>query len=298
MFKRFIISRKVKNLSPATILFYDKQCSVFLDAYGDIDVLSIDKSIIDEYQISLLGKKISDVTVRTYMRALKVFIRYAFGELGEKPPLISLPKATKKPKVTYSMDELEKMLRKPNLRSCDTLEYKCWALCNYLLGTGNRISTALNLKVEDIDFSSCCILLKKNKDREVHIIPLSCELSGVLQEYILILNLKPSDYLFCSKVGTVWERHNCYSDIAKYNHSRGVDRHGLHLFRHTFAKMWILNGGDIFRLQKILGHKDITMVKEYVQMFGSDLRKDFDTFNPLGCFKKKSLSHKLNTKKA
>ena len=44
---------------------------------------------------------------------------------------------------------------------------------------------------------------------------------------------------------------------------------------------WILNGGDIFRLQKILGHSDLSVVKEYVQMFGNDLSVDFDKFNPL-----------------
>ena len=55
--------------------------------------------------------------------------------------------------------------------------------------------------------------------------------------------------------------------------------------RHTFAKKWILNGGDIMRLQTILGHSSIEMVKEYVNMFGGDLKKDFDKFNPLESMK-------------
>ena len=49
----------------------------------------------------------------------------------------------------------------------------------------------------------------------------------------------------------------------------------------TFAKMFILNGGDPFRLQKILGHADILTTKEYVEMFGQDLLIGFDRFNPL-----------------
>ncbi len=36
--------------------------------------------------------------------------------------------------------------------------------------------------------------------------------------------------------------------------------HGL---RHTFASHWMMNGGDIFRLQKILGHKDTQMTQRY-----------------------------------
>ena len=69
--------------------------------------------------------------------------------------------------------------------------------------------------------------------------------------------------------------------LASYNRSKGVEKTSAHLYRHTFAKKWILNGGDIFRLQKILGHSDLTVVKEYVQMFGQDLAIDFDKFNPL-----------------
>lgn len=53
------------------------------------------------------------------------------------------------------------------------------------------------------------------------------------------------------------------------------------MFRHTFAKKWILNGGDAFSLKKILGYGSMKMVREYVNMFDEDLKKDFNTFNPL-----------------
>jgi len=53
-------------------------------------------------------------------------------------------------------------------------------------------------------------------------------------------------------------------------------------------------GGDIFRLQKLLGHKSMEIVKEYVNMFNTDLQRDFDEFNPLEKFSKvnKSISMK------
>jgi integrase/recombinase XerD len=71
------------------------------------------------------------------------------------------------------------------------------------------------------------------------------------------------------------------SAIRNYNLSRGVKKTSVHSFRHTFAKKWILNGGDAFRLQKILGHSSMKMVREYVNMYDEDLKKDFNTFNPL-----------------
>ena len=42
--------------------------------------------------------------------------------------------------------------------------------------------------------------------------------------------------------------------------------------------------GDVFRLQKLLGHKSMEIVKEYVNMFNADLQKDFNEFNPLEKF--------------
>ena len=69
--------------------------------------------------------------------------------------------------------------------------------------------------------------------------------------------------------------------LYRYNHARGVRKTSIHLFRHTFAKNWILNKGDPFRLKAILGHSTMAMVNVYVSMFGRDLHKDFDEFNPL-----------------
>ncbi|MCL2697847.1 MAG: tyrosine-type recombinase/integrase, partial [Oscillospiraceae bacterium] len=62
------------------------------------------------------------------------------------------------------------------------------------------------------------------------------------------------------------------SAIQTYNRNRGVEKTSIHLFRHIFAKNWIMNGGDIFRLQKILGHSSLEMVKEYVSMLGVDIK--------------------------
>jgi len=115
-----------------------------------------------------------------------------------------------------------------------------------------------------------------------------------LQEYIKYRKGTNEDYLFCTATGTKLARDTIKNSISKYNRSRGVSKTSIHLFRHTFAKNWILNGRDIFRLQKLLGHRSMDIVKEYVNMFNSDLQRDFNEFNPLEKFSKvnKSISMK------
>ena len=90
-----------------------------------------------------------------------------------------------------------------------------------------------------------------------------------------------TDYLFCNNYGEQGDRRTYQQMVYNYNMQRNVSKTSCHLFRHTFAKKWILAGGDVFRLQKILGHSDLTITREYVQMFGQDLQIDFENFNPL-----------------
>ena len=143
------------------------------------------------------------------------------------------------------------------------------------------------LKNKDIDFNSGTIKLCRTKNRKEQIIPMSMTLKNVLKEYVKYRKGESDDYLFCNVNGIRFSENGLKLAIRKYNKKRGVSKTSVHLFRHTFAKKWILNGGDVFRLQKILGHSSMEMVREYVNMFSDDLSRDFDTFNPLEEFRNK-----------
>lgn len=149
------------------------------------------------------------------------------------------------------------------------------------MATANRANTVINIKIGHIDFESHELKIMTAKNKVQYIIPLSSEYEKILIEYLAYRGGEPDNYLFCSIHGEQLTRDGLKTIIKKYNNSRGVLKTSIHLYRHTFAKKWILNKGDIFRLQKILGHKSIEMVKEYVEMFGNDMQRDFDTFNPL-----------------
>ena len=63
-------------------------------------------------------------------------------------------------------------------------EYRNWVLVNYMLGTGNRAGTILNIKIEDVDFDISNIILKKLKGRKQYYIPISRSLEQILKEYL------------------------------------------------------------------------------------------------------------------
>ena len=70
--------------------------------------------------------------------------------------------------------------------------------------------------------------------------------------------------------------------VAHHNKSRGVQKTGIHLFRHTFAKKYLQDcGGNAFTLQRLLGHSTLAMSKRYCNIYDSDISRDFDMFSPL-----------------
>lgn len=78
------------------------------------------------------------------------------------------------------------------------------------------------------------------------------KLAQILSKYIK--KVKPNVYVFESRAGVQLTDDATKNAISKYNRSRGVEKTSIHLFRHTFAKNYLLNGVDVFKLQKMLGH--------------------------------------------
>ena len=102
-----------------------------------------------------------------------------------------------------------------------------------------------------------------------------------MEDYLEHRSGDPTAPLFVSEYGNQMTLNSLGNAIWNYNHSRGVEKTSMHLFRHTYAKLYIQAGGDPFRLQKLLGHADLTMTRRYVALYADDLRANYDALNPL-----------------
>ena len=289
-FDLFIRKCKIKNLTDLSISSYEKKMVHFYEFVDKSDPIeSITKDTVDDYILWLReNTEANDITINSYLRSVRAFLYFCMEDRYIPTFKIQLIKAEKKIKETYTEDELMRLLEKPDVNNCTFSCYKTWVFENYLLGTGNRISTALDLHIGDINFQSGVIILRKTKNRKQQIIPLSATLAEILQEYLQIRGGEADDYVFCNEYGAQASSRTYQQLVRRYNRKRGVEKTSCHTFRHTFAKNWILNSGDMFRLQKILGHSDLTVTKEYVNMFGQDLQMDFEKFNPLDNLKGKN----------
>ena len=112
--------------------------------------------------------------------------------------------------------------------------------------------------------------------------PLCSAMNSILADYMEVRGGSDGDYLFSNDFGEMMTENALRSAIYRYNKRRGVQKTSLHLFRHTFARKYLVDcGGDAFTLQRLLGHTTLDMTKHYCAIYDADISKDFDQFSPL-----------------
>jgi integrase/recombinase XerD len=281
---KFIQRIRILNRSEDTILYYDniyKMFAEFIDENTPCEQLS--KDTISDFILFKREQnpKLRDTSINSYIRGLRAFF-YFFMEEGYMPTFkIRLIKEERERKEPYNYNELENLLKKPNIKSCSFAQYRNWVIACYFMGTGNRARTVCNVKVRDLDFAAHEIHLRKVKNGRPYTIPLSKALEKILTEYLEYRKGEPDDFLFCNIYGQQMKPETLKTAVCRYNKAHGVDKTSTHLYRHAFGKEWTRNHGDVVRLQEIFGHGDIKVTKGYVDLYGSDLQEGFATFSPL-----------------
>jgi integrase/recombinase XerD len=288
-FERFIKYCKIKSLSDYTITYYKKSYRYFLrylrEEYSEPEKFSlafVDKNKVDDFILWLKNEHtMKNLSANSRIRGLRALLYYLMKDNYIENFKIELLKTEEVIKETYTDNELRLLLEKPDLNCSNFANYRNWVIVNFLLATAVRTRSLVNIKVKDIDLDEALVHIRVIKNHRQQLIPLSKSLITILAEYIVYRDGEKDDYLFCNTYSDKLKSSSLNSAIRSYNHSRGVTKTSIHMFRHTFARKWILNGGDSFRLQKILGHKSMRMVRQYVNMYDDDLKKDFNNFNPL-----------------
>lgn len=180
---------------------------------------------------------------------------------------IPLYKAEETVKETYSDAELTALLKKPDIRKTTFAEYRDWVIVNFLLNCGSRAATVRAIQIRDVDLDGGVVFYRHTKNRKAQVIPLCSPMIAILREYGRYRGGEPTDYLFCTETGTQLTENGLRQSIARYNMRRGVQKTSIHLFRHTFARKYLIDcGGDAFTLQKLLGHSTLAMTNTIVPL--------------------------------
>ena len=280
-FKAFTISKSAEGIKEKTISTYINHFTAVQKHLNvDITFSEISKSDFEKMLVSLRSAGLSVNTIGSYVRTLNVFLHWCAGEGYTN---ITLPKIKEKETVkeTYSDEELELLLRRPSA-DCKFCEYRNWVIVNFLMNSGCRASTIRNIQNRDVSLVDSQVIFRHTKNGKIQVIPLCSRMVNVLRGYMAVRGGAEADYLFCDQYGEMLSANALRLAIARYNQRRGVQKTSIHMFRHTFARKYLVDcGGNAFTLQKLLGHSTLAMTKRYCTIFDADIAKNYDRFSPL-----------------
>jgi len=163
---------------------------------------------------------------------------------------------------------------------------RIYAITLLLLDTGVRVSELVNLRLSDINFTEriARVMGKGRKEREI---PFSTTTKKELTKYInrfrSLLCDVDSDYLFTKKDGEPISVNCIQQAIRRLAISAGIGEVNCHphIFRHTFATMFLADGGSPAMLQAILGHESFQTTQKYVHPQMKDLKTQHMRHSPV-----------------
>lgn len=299
--KDFLDDRRFTNLSKQSISSYENTLNDFHDYCVQREAVNIEdvtSNFVKSYLMGCQDKGNKPASINHKLRNLKVFYKYCCNEE------IITDKQNPTSKLSYQKEELKiicyndfhvsQMLnyyRRLHHREKTYFAYRDYVIILTLLGTGIRLGELCNLTWNDIDLNNDKITVI-GKKRIQRTIPLVEKLKKELLElkYFKESYFKTEErenHVF-TDIDNVRLTENAVQNVFKrlkeIMNFRDV-RLSCHTFRHTFAKNWIISGGDIFSLQKILGHSKLDMTKRYADLFMSAIQEQNDKFNPLNSIK-------------
>jgi integrase/recombinase XerD len=237
------------------------------------------KETLAQWVINLRGRGVSPAGVNMYARTVNSYLTWLHQE-GHLPTRlrVRLLRAPHRQITLLDQNDIRRILRfSPHGR----IQRRTWTLILLLLDTGVRIDEALGLERAKLDLEACTLVVF-GKGRKERAIPFSLHLRKHLWTWVRSCPARGM-YIFPTFHGLRQSARNAYRDIktlCRVANLRG--RVHPHLFRHQFAANYIRQGGDIYRLSRLLGHTSISTTQTYLRGLGvEDVRSGLERLTPL-----------------
>lgn len=236
------------------------------------------------------GKKISSITINNYIRNIKVFFNFLkdndYIRLNPCEKVKQL-KVQRKAKEFIEDEQFVQLLK--HMDTSKFPEYRDYIIIQFLFDTGMRLGECLSIQVRDLDINHRAIILlaentKGKKDRYVYF---SSDMQRELRRWIQHKDrYHDNDILFCTTKGGALTVSIFGKNFKKYCQRIGLNTAHPHQLRNNFANRFLMAGGDLFTLSKILGHSSVTVTEQaYLDLTNEDIRQNYQKFSPLSNLK-------------
>ncbi|MEK4284023.1 MULTISPECIES: tyrosine-type recombinase/integrase [Ureibacillus] len=291
--QKFIEDCELRNLRSHTIKFYRSELSTFQSLLNEQELelspSDITGNIIKQNVILYMkGKGIKPVSINTRLRALRAFFNYLHKQkfIRNNPMSdIQLLKDRKHVIETFDIKQISQMLKACDVRTF--VGFRDYTIIMLLLETGIRANELIGIQVTDIIWHDKVIRIRNAKGQYERFVPIQKKMIEQLKKYVAIRGTVDTEYLFITQDETPMSKRQLQNRIAIIGKKANIKnvRCSPHTFRHTFAKLSVMNGANAFQLQAILGHTTLEMTKVYVNLFSNEISESHAKFSPLNNLK-------------
>ena len=256
------------NKSPRTVKTY-KAALAALIAFtraNDLpeDLAHVSRAHVEAFLIER-SKRLRPASVSVEFRALQQFWKWALDE-GEATgsPLARMrpPHVPEEPPAVLSDDALRRLLTVCEGSSFE--DRRDMAMLRLLLDTGMRRSELAGIRLRDLDLIDGTVLVL-GKGRRPRILPIGKRSSKALDRYLRLRanhSASDSEYLWLGRKGTMTDS-GVYQAVCERGRAAGVPNVFPHRFRHSFAHLWQMAGGNETDLMRIAGWRSTQMLRRY-----------------------------------
>jgi integrase/recombinase XerD len=223
-----------------------------------------------------------------HLVAIRGFYRFLVQEkiLRNDPArLIDLPKSGLKLPHVLSREEIELLLKAPDIRK--PIGVRDAAMLELLYAAGLRVSELINLKLQDINLEAGFVRIfgKGSKER---IVPIGSHAREKVRTYLKAVRSRrlkqtTTPYLFIARAAKPMTRQGFWKLLRRYALQAGLKKKITpHSLRHSFASHLLEGGADLRAVQIMLGHVDISTTQIYTHVTRDHLKKLHQKFHPRG----------------
>jgi integrase/recombinase XerD len=147
------------------------------------------------------------------------------------------------------------------------------ALLRLLLDSGLRITEALKLRIDDVHLDAGSVRVRCGKGGKDRMAFIGMKTSRAVLRYLKVRKAVNTDTIFVTQDGLPMKRRHAHQLIARLGASARISgvRVSPHTLRHTFATWFLRSGGDVFSLQRQLGHSSLSMTRRYLDLTQNDV---------------------------
>lgn len=274
-----------KKYSENTVRSYHNDLKKFENYFKNTKLNSISENHIRNYLKHLKNNNNDNRTINHNISTLRSFYKFLLieKEIKNNPmEYIEMPKTKKSLPKTLTLEEIDKLL---DIKLTDDFSFRNKAMLELMYSSGLRVSELVNVKIHDIDVSSCIIRIM-GKGAKERIVPIGDYAINYITIYLKdhrnnLIKKELNDYLFLNNHGNKMTRQGYFKIIKQLAREQNIKTDfSPHTLRHSFATHLLNGGADLRSIQEMLGHESISTTQIYTHVSKEKIKENYNNYHP------------------